>query len=106
MFTFHVEDGMGRPATDLELYMGMPGHAVFVRRDRQVFAHVHPSGSAPLAAMDIAMPPRPSHEHTDTGLPSTVSFPYGFPAPGVYRLFVQVKRGGRVMTGAFDADVR
>jgi hypothetical protein len=23
---------------------GMPGHAIFVKRDRRVFAHVHPSG--------------------------------------------------------------
>ena len=38
---------------DLELYMGMPGHAMFVRRDRRVFAHVHPSGSAPMAALEI-----------------------------------------------------
>ena len=45
MFTFRVEDAAGQPATDLELYMGMPGHAIFVGRDRRVFAHVHPSGS-------------------------------------------------------------
>src|SRR6185295_11440394 len=30
MFTFRVDDAAGRPATDLELYMGMPGHAIFV----------------------------------------------------------------------------
>ena len=53
MFTFRVEEATGRPATDLELYMGMPGHAVFISHDRRVFAHVHPSGSAPMAAMQI-----------------------------------------------------
>jgi hypothetical protein len=104
MFTFRVEDESGRPANDLELYMGMPGHAVFIRRDRRVFAHVHPSGSAPMAAIDIAMPLQPVHEHAG-GLPPTVSFPYGFPGPGDYRIFVQVKRGGRVITSAFDARV-
>ena len=106
MFTFRVEDASGQPATNLELYMGMPGHAVFVRKDRRVFAHVHPSGSAPMAAMNIAMPSASAHMHHDAALPSTVSFPYGFPEPGDYRIFVQVKRGGRVVTGVFDAAVK
>ncbi len=105
MFTFRVEDANGHPAGDLELYMGMPGHAVFLRRDRRVFAHVHPSGSAPMAAMDIAMPSTRPHAQHGAGLPATVSFPYGFPGPGDYRIFVQVRRAGRVVTGVFDAHV-
>jgi hypothetical protein len=105
MFTFRVEDSAGQPARDLELYMGMPGHAVFIRRDRQVFAHVHPWGSASMAAMAIAAPPSSAHIHQDAALPATVSFPYGFPEPGHYKIFVQVKRSGRVETGAFDAHV-
>jgi hypothetical protein len=86
--------------------MGMPGHAIFVRRDLKVFAHVHPSGSAPMAALDIAMPSNPSHAQHLTAPPSTVTFPYGFPEPGQYRIFVQMKRAGAIVTGAFDADVK
>jgi hypothetical protein len=106
MFTFRVEDEHGQPAQDLELYMGMPGHAIFVRRDRKVFAHVHPSGSAPMAAIDLAMPGGNAHAQHQAATPSTVTFPYGFPEPGQYRIFVQVKRAGSVLTGAFDADVK
>ena len=51
LFRFRVEDAKGQPAGGMELYMGMPGHAAFVRDDFQVFAHVHPSGSAPMAAL-------------------------------------------------------
>ncbi len=105
-FTFRVDDENGRPVTDLELYMGMPGHAVFVRRDLKVFAHVHPSGSAPMAALQIAMPSASPHGDHDATPPPTVTFPYGFPEPGQYRIFVQVRRGGRIVTGAFDADVQ
>jgi hypothetical protein len=113
MFTFRVDDAAGRPATDLELYMGMPGHAIFVSRDRRVFAHVHPSGSAPMAAMEIGerslgggvRAAVPDHAHGGGGLPSVVSFPFGLPERGDYRIFVQVKRSGRIDTGAFDARV-
>jgi hypothetical protein len=111
MFTFRVEDESGQPARDLELYMGMPGHAVFVRRDRAVFAHVHPSGSAPMAALAIAGRSEstgqadPAHAGHDAALPATVTFPYGFPQAGDYRIFVQVKRAGKIITGAFDAHV-
>ena len=106
MFTFQVQDSEGRPVNDLELYMGMPGHAIFVRRDRKVFAHVHPSGSAPMSVIEIAMPSSTAHAQHVMATPSTVTFPYGFPEPGQYRIFVQVKRAGAIITGAFDADVR
>jgi hypothetical protein len=106
MFAFQVQDSQGQPVNDLELYMGMPGHAIFVRRDLKVFAHVHPSGSAPMSVIEIAMPPVTPHAQHMTATPSTVTFPYGFPEPGQYRIFVQVKRAGAIITGAFDADVR
>jgi len=115
MFTFRVDDASGQPATGLELYMGMPGHAVFVRRDRQVFAHVHPAGSASMAALAIGQRALAGVNRSDQATsdphahhaapPATVSFPYGFPEAGDYRIFVQVKRGGRIVTGAFDAHV-
>jgi hypothetical protein len=115
LFAFDVKDDSGAPARDLELYMGMPGHAVFVRRDRQVFAHVHPSGSAPMAAMQIgqraltsgsdAPMDHQSHQQQAPALSSTVTFPYGLPQPGDYRIFVQVKRAGRIETAAFDTHV-
>ena len=105
-FRFRVEDAAGKPADDLELYMGMPGHAAFVRTDLTVFAHVHPSGSVPMAALAMTQPQNEMHAmHMAHGLPPEVSFPYGFPQPGNYRIFVQVKRVGRVETGIFDAAV-
>ena len=58
-----------------------------------------------------AVPPdahQPSVSHRELLLPapSSLSFPYAFPKPGHYRIWVQVKRSGRILTGVFDADVR
>ncbi len=109
VFKFHIEDAQGHPATDMQLYMGMPGHAAFVRADLGVFAHIHPSGSVPMPALALTQPDNPHAGHAmamdDATLPAEVSFPYGFPSPGRYRIFVQVKRGGTIETGVFDAAV-
>jgi hypothetical protein len=34
-----------------------------------------------------------------------ISFPYAFPRPGSYRLWVQVKVRGELLTGVYDLDV-
>ena len=106
-FRFRIEDAAHRPANDLELYMGMPGHAEFVRSDFSVFAHIHPAGSVPMASLMIAQRDfgLPMDHGSMHALPAEVSFPYGFPQPGGYRLFVQIKRHSQVETGVFDAHV-
>jgi hypothetical protein len=119
-FTFSVQDKDGRTVQDLEPYMGMAGHAEFVRSDLSVFAHVHPAGSVSMAALELAGiesrdPARiegsassvpMSMPMPESGpLAPEVRFPYGFPAPGEYRIYVQIKRAGRIETGVFDAHV-
>jgi hypothetical protein len=108
LFRFRIENREGKPAQDLELYMGMLGHAAFVRRDFSAFAHVHPAGSVPMASLTLTQN-QPADAHAahaaQADASSVITFPYGFPQPGGYRIFVQVKRAGRVETGVFDVQV-
>jgi hypothetical protein len=128
---FVVTAANGQPAV-LEPYLGMRGHLALRRADGSVFIHLHPGGSASMAAMQLAvlrtegkLPLQAAFGADDPicQLPkgsaaeaewlrgrdeterSTVSFPYAFPKPGRYRLWVQVKIQGEIMTGVFDVVV-
>lgn len=118
---FTVRDASGSPAP-LEPYMGMLSHAAIRRDDGAVFVHLHPVGSFSMASQEVfardpalgaaAAPPSPhaGMDHSAHGMHhappvSSVVFPYEFPRPGRYRLWVQVKTGGKVKTGVFDVEV-
>jgi len=110
--------------TLLEPYMGMPSHAVIGRDDGTVFVHLHVVGTIAMASQlvyELRQPgdtvrgrlgqritesERAGHRMVPSVAdPGIVSFPYAFPQPGRYRIWVQVKRQGRILTGAFDATV-
>lgn len=112
-----VSDSSGTPAR-LEPYLGMPAHGVVTRVDGQVYVHLHPMGTITRAAQAaflardlgdttangrLRLPEHPGHatEESRPDSMSVIEFPYAFPRAGQYRLFVQVKRAGRVLTGAF-----
>jgi hypothetical protein len=101
---FEAEGADGRQAPGLEPYMGMAGHAMIVAHDFSVFAHVHPTGSVPMAALGLVDSGAPIDHSRHHGMVfgPLVRFPYVFPHAGDYRLFVQIKVEGRVKTAAFD----
>jgi hypothetical protein len=105
LFRFQLLAPDGSAPKDMAFYMGMMGHAAFVKTDGTAFAHIHPDGSASMAAVMMTGDPMDMPEMDKPGLPNEVNFPYGFPSPGHYRIIVQMKHGGTVETGIFDADV-
>ena len=107
LLSFFAEDQNGRPM-NVEPYMGMAAHVAITNPDGSVFVHLHPSGSISMAALQrFAGTSSSAHPmHADEQLDSRVSIPYAFPKAGRYRLWVQMKHDSRVVTGAFDADVR
>ena len=118
---FQIRNANGTDAT-LEPYMGMAAHAVVVKDDESVFVHLHPSGTISMASQLTFALRQPgdtvlgklgkrltaAEQSSMTSmhpLSSTVSFPYAFPKPGKYRIWVEVRKDGRILTGAFDLAV-
>jgi hypothetical protein len=106
---FYVQDATGATVS-VEPYMGMAAHLVVASLDGSVFAHLHPSGSISMAAMQRfagdSADPHAGHAMMMMPIEGHVAVPYAFPRAGAYRVFVQLKRGGQVRTGAFAVDVR
>lgn len=117
---FRVMGPGGAPA-HLEPFLGMAAHAIVRSADGSVFAHLHPTGSVAMASeMALTMrtpsdsiPGTLGRRLTQAGamamdaaaMPDEFGIPWGFPKPGRYRVWVQVKRAGSIQTGAFDVDV-
>lgn len=114
VLSFDVQEANGSPAV-FEPYLGMPAHAVVARDDGGVFIHLHPMGTISTASQEsftLRQQGDTASGHTMAMAPMApmppdghLTFPYAFPQPGKYRIWVQVKRQGRIETAAFDADV-
>ena len=81
---FEVRDG-GRPVSRLEEYLGALGHLVALREGDLGYLHVHPI-------------------ETDAE-GGQVMFGANFPTRGRYRLFLQTKPDGNLITAPFDLRV-
>lgn len=88
--TFHFADARtGAAVQDIEPYLGAWGHTVMVSADTEHFVHAHPA--EPLTAR--------------FGGPQ-LTFHAAPPEPGVYRMWTQIKRQGRVETIVFTLPVK
>lgn len=115
---FALRPVAGEPVR-LEPYLGMSGHAVVLRDDGGVYVHLHPSGTGTLAS-EIAFALRDRGDTTPDGrlrladapmsMPPEqalreIAFPYAFPSPGRYRVWVQLRVHGAVRTAGWEVDV-
>lgn len=97
----------GKPATELEPFLGAACHVVIVSADTKQFAHTHgdlPGGamSGDMSKMDMAAMPMPT---PPAKFGPRLEFTHTFMQPGMYRLWVQTEYRGEVATFAYNVMV-
>jgi hypothetical protein len=85
----------GAPVRDLEPYLGAWGHTLILNADQSDYLHSHPTETLPEGV----------GRETLRGGPK-VEFGAMFPEAGLYRIWTQFQRGGRVATVSFTIQVR
>lgn len=84
--TFELSDAAaGEPVADLEPYLGAIGHVVVLSEDGNRYVHVHAEdgqGAGPHAVFEAS-----------------------FPSEGIYKIWAQFQREGRVFTVSYVVDV-
>lgn len=110
---FEVVDQDGNLAKNLKPYLGMAGHLIIFSQDYSVFAHLHPSGTPSMSAFEMgnstlsigSAVDDPIHGAKEiTG--AELSFPFGFPQPGNYRVVLQFRDSKQIYSAAFDFSVQ
>ena len=89
LITFELRDPIDdTPLTDVEPFLGAAGHLLVVSADFGAVFHSHPVAEV--------------SSHTGP----TVVFQVRFPQAGVYRLWAQFQRAGRIATASFTVPVQ
>ena len=115
MLNFAVADARtGKPATDLQPYLGALAHFVIINEDGTDFLHAHPMSKEEMTTESSAAHGGKDHDakphaHNATKIrareakegarsPSEVAAHTTFPRGGIYKVWAQFQRGGRVIT--------
>ena len=102
-----TDEATGKPVTDLQPYLGSIAHFVIITEDTSKYLHVHPMEASASSDMKKEAMVGKMDEQMDAGAfpkaPSkaTVSAHATFPEAGLYKLWAQFQRAGKVITVAF-----
>lgn len=98
----------GKPATDLQNYLGELAHFVIISEDLEDLVHAHPMAKGEGNAQPKEHGAN-GHEHTEGNAESVgrseVSAHTAFPRAGLYKLWAQFQRGGQVISVPFIVNV-
>ena len=97
----HVTDAAGKPVTFTPFY-GALAHAIFFRAGSLDYFHSHICGNDPACSAGFGTPATTGHSTK----PGRLELGVLLPATGRWRLFLQVTRGGKLITAPFTLRVR
>jgi len=125
MLNFNVSDAKTRrPVTDLEKYLGEYAHFVIISQDLSRFVHAHPMSKAEhadgghdmknMGAVDQKVDESKPHSHDDKNAgkgatmqsSSEVAAHTTFPKSGLFKIFAQFQRAGKVITVPFVVNIK
>ena len=114
MLNFQIFDAASnKPATDLQNYLGELAHFVIISEDMKDFVHAHPMGKGEkMNDMKTGGEKAGDHNadgHSHSTMEGTVTKPSqsevaahtAFPRAGLYKVWAQFQRGGKVITVPF-----
>ena len=111
MLNFQIFDAKsGKPVTDLQNYLGALAHFVIISEDMKDFVHAHPmSKGEKMDGMKMDESKPHSHDKTEGDAKkvseSEVSAHTAFPRAGLYKLWAQFQRNGKVISVPFIVNV-
>ena len=97
----NVTDAAGKPVTFKPFY-GALAHAIFFRQGSLDYFHSHICGNDPACTGSFVSPATAGH----VTKPGRMELGVLLPATGVWRLFLQVVHGGKLITAPFTLRVR
>lgn len=108
-----IETADGRPVTDLAMVLGSEVHMATWRTDGEHFGHAH-AWTEEMAAMMAAMAEHAGHagmammagSGKQTVFGPEVPLRHVFPAPGIYKVFLDLAPSGRRTIADFVVEVR
>ncbi len=100
----------GKPVSDLQNYLGELAHFVLISQDLKDYVHVHPMAKG-KTMNSMNMPKRKMDDHSEVDSKagegrSEVSAHTSFPRAGIYKIWAQFQRGGKVIAVPFIVSVK
>ncbi len=113
MLRFDLADAQtGKPVTDLQPYLGAMGHFVVISQDTSEYLHVHPDDPSEMKSKGHSHggdSHKEGMDHTHAAPPAkggpNVSAHTNFAKPGIYKMWGQFQRNGKIITTSFVLNV-